>query len=181
MCQGVVLIMPNKTDKPQNDETTIQKEEKAFKLRAKGWSQDRIASHLKMTQQGVSKALKRITKRFCKHFLEDVAYIKNEQIAQLEHVAHEAINAWYKSKEVHKTKRTKVKGARESGERSAEKIDSEEEQYGDPRFLAEFRKAKEDIRKIIGTDLVEELYDDPITEIKINIIQPEIPEDENKH
>lgn len=143
--------------RPENrlhkEETTLYKEEQAFKLRVKGWAQHRIAKHLKMTQQGVSKALKRSTARFSKAYLDDVKQTKDEQVAQLENVAHEAISAWYKSKETHKSKRTKMKGAKE-GVRTAEKVDSESDQYGDPRFLAEFRKAKEDIRKIIGADLI---------------------------
>lgn len=166
-------------NKPQNDETTLKKEERAFKLRIKGWSQERIAKNLNMTQQGVSKALKRITKRFSKQFLGDVTHIKNEQIAQLENSAHEAMTAWYKSKEKHKIKKTKVKGSKE-GAQAAEKLDEERDQYGDPRYLSEFRKAKEDIRKIYGEGFFESVEsEEPITEIKINIIGPDESLDEN--
>lgn len=168
--------------KPQNrlhkEESTLFKEEQAFKLRVQGWSQPQIAEELQMTQQGVSKALKRITKRFAKQFLDDVKVIKHEQVAQLENVAHEAMEAWYKSKEAHKKNHTKVKGAAtKEGAKSAETNRFEEDQYGDPRYLGEFRKAKEDIRKILGTQYIEDEGDEPITEIKINIIQPETTEE----
>ena len=136
-----------------------------------------------MTQQGVSKALKRATQRFAKAYLEDMKQIKDEQVAQLEHVASEAIGAWYESKTIRKSTRTKVKGDKNSKKRSGEKTEIEEAMHGDPRYLAEYRKAKADIREILGIKYIETEDDDkpPLGEIRINIIQPEsIPNDDDE-
>lgn len=145
-------------DKNGTKDQIIQKEEKAFRLREKGWSQLKIAEQLNMTQQGVSKALKRITKRFSQRFLQNVSHAKYEQVAQLEHIAHEAMIAWYNSKNSIKPKRGRAC-----------------HQFGDPRFLMVFRKAKEDIRNILGTDAFTEESEcsNTITAIKINIIGPD--------
>lgn len=110
-----------------NREVILQNEARAFQLRKMGWTQNRIADEIGMTQQGVAKALKRITARFYKDFMSDVKAIKEEQVAQLEHIAGESMQAWSKSK-----------------------VGSE---AGDPRFLSSFMKAKEEIRKIVGADL----------------------------
>ncbi len=150
--------------KPENrlhkNEKTLTNEDRAFKLRVKGWSQCKIAGKLGMTQQGVSKALKRATCRYTKAFLADIRHVKNEQVAQLEHIAHEAIEAWYKSK---------------TGS-------TNENNHGDPRYLAEFRKAKQNIRETLGFKYLDDAEDDspPLSEIRINIIKPEyIPDDDD--
>ena len=160
--------------RPTKEETTLSNEDKAFKLRVQGWSQPRIADELGMTQQGVSKALKRATQKFAKAYLEDVKQIKNERVAQLEHVANEAIEAWYKSKEAKKSTRFKVKGIKDSDKPTVgEKTNIEENQFGDPRYLEQFRKAKSDIRDILGAKyIVDDFSDEPISGIKINIIRP---------
>lgn len=139
-----------------NKEVILQNEARAFQLRKMGWTQDRIATEIGMSQQGVAKALKRITGRFYKDFMADVKAIKEEQVAQLEHIADESMQAWAKSK---------VGG-----------------EAGDPRFLSSFMKAKEEIRKIVGADLPPNPEDDeePIDTIRINIIHPEIIPDEEE-
>ena len=166
--------------KLHRDEDVISREDEAFNLRVRGWSQLKIAQHLGMTQQGVSKALKRGTKRFTQAYLENMKQVKEEQVTQLEHVANEAIDAWYESKKPRKSMRTKVKGAKDSKRREGEKIETEEFQYGDPRYLAEFRKAKADIREILGLKYIEPEDDEPpLGEIRINIVRPELPPDDD--
>lgn len=167
--------------KPENrlhkTEKTLTNEEKAFQMRAKGFSQSRIAEELEMTQQGVSKALKRATERFAKAYLEDVKHIKDEQVMQLEYVASEAMEAWHESKKIRKSTRTKDKDSKKAqGEKTTEQA-----MFGDPRYLAEFRKAKADIREILGVKYIETEDDDlPLGEIRINIIKPEhIPDDDD--
>lgn len=143
------------TNKPNvNKEKILEKEARAFQLRKMGWTQDRIAAEVGMTQQGVAKALKRITARFYKEFMADVKAIKEEQVVQLDQVADESMQAWYKSKS--------------------------SDEPGDPRFLANFMKAKEGIRKIVGADIPPDPEDneDPIDSIRIKIIHPEVIPDE---
>ncbi len=81
--------------------------------------------------------------------------IKEEQVAQLDQIADESMQAWYKSK---------IGG-----------------EAGDPRFLASFMKAKEEIRKIVGADLPPNPEDDEesIDTIRIKIIHPEVIPDED--
>ncbi len=138
-----------------NKEKTLHKEARAFQLRKMGWTQDRIAAEIGMTQQGVAKTLKRVTAKFYKDFMSDVKVIKEEQVAQLDQIADESMQAWYKSK---------VGG-----------------EPGDPRFLASFMKAKEEIRKIVGADLPPNPEEDeePIDTIRIKIIHPEVIPDED--
>ncbi len=61
--------MPNKPN--ANKQVILQNEARAFQLRKMGWTQDKIAVEVGMTQQGVAKALKRITARFYKDFMSD--------------------------------------------------------------------------------------------------------------
>lgn len=153
--------------KPKSDEKVLADEMAAFDMRVKGMPQWEIAKKLNMTQQAVSLILKRVTSRYAKEFLEDVAHTKNEHVIQLEEVASQAMEAWHKSKNTHEIKKQK-KTSHGGDDRSIEMKD----QYGDPRFLHEFRKAKEDIRKILGVDLVEqELFEsDLVGRIQIEVI-----------
>jgi len=136
------------------DEKVQADEEQAFNLRVQGHSQLDIAKKMGLTQQGVSLILKRVTKKYAKIFLDNVAHIKNEQVSQLENVASEAMAAWYRSI-------------------NTIKID----EFGDPRYLHEFRKAKEAIRKILGMDLVEKelMESDMVGRIEIQVVGCEIP------
>lgn len=163
------------------EEKTLSNEEKAFQMRASGLAQWQIAEKLGMTQQGVSKTLKRATKRFAEAYLADVKHIKDEQVLQLEYVASQAMEAWHESKQIRKSTSTKAKGKQGSKKVQGEKTITEQAMYGDPRYLAEFRKAKSEIREILGVKYIETEDDDlPLGEIRINIIKPEnIPDDDD--
>lgn len=143
--------------KMNKDEQVLENERLAYDLRVKGMSQMQIAERLGLTQQAISIILKRATKKYALHFLSDLAVSKHEQVVQLERVASEAMHAWYQSMENY-----------------------EKTPNGDPRYLHEFRKAKEDIRKLLGMDLVEkELYEhDIVNRIQIELIGCEIKREE---
>lgn len=133
-----------------NKEIRLQREKTAWELRQKMWSQDKIAEELGITQSGVAKLLKRLTLRYAESFSEDIETVKAEQVAQLENIAFEAMQAWERSKEAANVVRVKrpLQGTSGEGEQTKEARD----QDGDPRYLATAMKAKEDIRKILGAD-----------------------------
>lgn len=168
--------------KPKKEEKILRDEERAFELRVKGHSQIEIAKELGLTQQGVSLILKRVTKKYAKIFLDNVAHIKNEQVSQLENVASEAMSAWYKSKERFNSNKKKYHASKIVNGKGAlsEQLTEDKDQYGDPRYLHEFRKAKEDIRKVLGVDLVEKelMESDMISRIHIEVVGCEIPDKE---
>lgn len=146
--------MPNYTDKPKTDEEVLAHEDEAWNLRVHGWTQQRIATKLGVTQQAVSVMLKRASAKFSERFMQDIKAVKDEQVAQLQLVADEALQGWFKSKEAKKRNVTKLKQGK--GRNKNPYIDSksvsEFEVCGDTKYLTEFRKALEDIRKILGAD-----------------------------
>lgn len=122
--------MPSYTNKPKSDQEVLADEDKAWHLRTRGWTQQRIGDELGVCQQTVSVMLKRASAKFHERFMQDIKVVKDEQVAQLSLVADEALQGWFNSKK-------KVKN----------KISC-----GDTKYLTEFRKALEDIRKILGAD-----------------------------
>ena len=108
-----------------NKERSVNYAVVAWELRVKGWSQMRIADSLQLSQAAVSKMLAKATAKYSSEFLQQVKNIKDEQVAQLEYVASQAMAAW-------------------EGSRG--------ESDGEPRFLHAFMQAKSDIRKIVGAD-----------------------------
>lgn len=155
---------PNKNGTPDK---IIVREEEVFRLRRHGWSQCRIAEELDIAQSTVARAMKRATKRFAQCFLKDIKQVKDEHVVQLEHVADEAMGAWEKSKQNRMKKTTRRKGTGGDGDVSIEG----QNQFGDPRFLAEFRKAKEDIRKVLGIEHIQEVEGGPaIGKIRVEIM-----------
>lgn len=112
---------PNRPTK----ELSLDRSKVAWGLRIKGWSQEKIADALGVSQSAISKMLSKSTKKFAEAYLLDIKNVKDEQVAQLEYVAHQAIAAWEGSRGI---------------------------SDGDPRFLQAFMQAKEHIRKIVGAD-----------------------------
>lgn len=131
----------------------IERREKVWDLRKKGWTYELIAKEVGVTVGSVSKILTRLTKVYNDRFIEDVAKVKAEQVSSLEQVGYEAYQAWERSKEVAKLIRQK-KAVSANGESLgiSEQILESRDQDGDPRYLTLYLKSKEDIRKIIGAD-----------------------------
>lgn len=140
----------------------LQHKRKCWELRQKCWTQERIGKELGISQPAVSRYLDVATKEYKERYIKSVDKVQNEQIAQLERIADEAMIAWEKSKntkkiitkEYLKLSEEFVNYAdevlkKESNNKITERL---EEQCGDPRFLTIAMKAKEDIRKITGAD-----------------------------
>ena len=137
-------------------ELTIQREKEVWLYRQKCWTQERIASQLKISQPAVAKILKRLSKRYSEQVIEDIDRVKTEQIYQLEHIADEAMQAWDRSKLAENTKMVKSPAVIDNGKVTPLSAGSQttivRDLDGDHRYLATAMKAKEDIRKILGAD-----------------------------
>jgi predicted transcriptional regulator len=155
----------------------VAREKMVWELYIKrGWPQHEIASHLGITQSGVSKIVTRITKQYAENNLADVKAEKEKQLAQYENNAKELQEAWHKSKEpsVVKTQKKKDGFFGKGGGKATEGIYKEENKHGDPRYLELWRKLKEDMRKMSGVDMIGDIEDDiPISKIQIEVIDPE--------
>ncbi len=132
-----------------NKEVSRQRELDVWRLRQQGWTQEAIAAEIGVTQPAIQQILKRLTKRFTKHNVEEIHHVKSQQIAQLEYIAYEAMLAWENSKEAAKIQRIKTSSG---GKDNSEKVQELRDQDGDPRYLTVAMKAREDIRKILGAD-----------------------------
>lgn len=107
-------------------EVTLEREKRAWELRQRCWTQQKIADELNISQSAVSQILNRLCTRYHEENLHDIEQTKIEMINQLELIAYEAFHAW------EETKFTKYRSA---------------------RYLDTVMKAKEQIRKILGIDL----------------------------
>lgn len=106
---------------------TLEREKRVWEMRQHGVTYEHIANEIGISFYGVDKILQRLHKRYYDSIMNDIAKIKMEQIAALNHVADEAFRAWEHSKLNHSSS-------------------------GDPRFLVVFMKALEGIRKITDAD-----------------------------
>ncbi len=130
-------------------EVTKQREVRAWELRQKGWTQERIAAELGVDQATVSRALKRTRKQVQKALEDRAEQEALIQLAQLDHVQAEAMEQWERSKqdaEEHKVADTKD-GPMETVTRTG--------QTGDPRLLQRAMEAMQARRKILGIDAPE--------------------------
>ena len=138
-------------------EIRLQREADVWNLRRKGWTQERIAAELNITQGAVSKALKRVSAQVRADLMADVELVQTEQIAQLQHVAEEAFEAWERSKDSSKSLSKTTKPGRIGRGAHEETTMRVDDQYGDPRYLQTAMKALDDIRKITGANAPYEL------------------------
>lgn len=130
----------------------LEREKKVWAMRVRGATYERIAKELGITFVAVHKILDRMHQRYIKRNMDSVQKCRQEQIAELTHIADEANQAWERSK---KTKVIKKKRAIGKDGKYIGGMQSSEETYeqeGDPRYLQVYMKAKEDLRKIIGAD-----------------------------
>ncbi len=125
----------------------LERRRMIWDMRQKFMTHEAIGQQLGISQQAVSKVLRLMTKKYAERHMEDIDRIKAEQVAELEHVAYEAYQAWDRSKEASKMVRKKslLSGA-------SEQVLESRDNDGDPRYLQIAMKAKEDIRKIVGAD-----------------------------
>jgi predicted transcriptional regulator len=96
--------------KKNNKTLALERQRQAFDLRCKGWTDSRIAQHLGVSRQAVSKMLRRVDERALQKLGDKARRMMLQLTAQLEHLLDEAIQAWERSKENSKsmTKRSFV-------------------------------------------------------------------------
>jgi hypothetical protein len=134
---------------------TRQREELAWELRVRGLREQRIAEEIekaglgRITQQAVSCMLIRLEARALEAMQERVGGVKIRQTDALWLIYNEAMQAWERSKQAHKSLARKVA---DDGQPSGAGTLTLSDQDGDPRFLNEARAALADIRKIWGLD-----------------------------
>jgi len=137
-------------------EVTREREMRAWELRQKLWTQERIALELGITQAGVSKMLLRLNKRYLEQITEQIDAYKAEQVAQLSHIADEAMQSWQQSKQPEKAVsqvKATGKGRGAFGKGDDGRVTTQvKEKSGDPRFLSAAMTAMADIRKILALD-----------------------------
>lgn len=134
------------------EELSRQREREAARLRWQGWTQQRIADQLGVTQQAVDVMLQRIERRLAEEFKEQAAEIKARQTAQLEQVVDETLTQWRRSYEDAVTEVT-VKGKTEGGKADSMKAQVTRTvvgQSGNPGLIGQARGAMADIREIWG-------------------------------
>lgn len=115
--------MPREADRHRQE--TRSRQEEAWKLRVQGWTQERIAAHLGISQPAVSQLLVKIEKRLHAEFVTQAEAIKARQTAQLEHL-YDRLTAQFEA--------------------------STEEGSGNPALLAQALKALADVRAIWGLE-----------------------------
>jgi DNA-binding CsgD family transcriptional regulator len=121
------IMMPGR---PKEDPQVVRaRETEAWKLRAQGWTQQRIGDKLGIDQTTVSKLLARVADRRLKELRDKVDRQRGEQTDQLSHLLDEAMQAWELSQ-----------------------LDAHSGPAGDPKFLAEARALLADLRKLWGLD-----------------------------
>ena len=167
---------PNRTPR----EITLEREKFIWDRRVKyGWSHLEIAEEwtrqnprFRITRQGVTKAMARLRKRFLEEAAADRQIVKTEQLATLQALLQEAMNAWHRSKETSETHITeKSEAGSDGGKHSRMKAQvKKEEQVGDPRYLAEARNLLADIRKLLGLD-VDRLMSLDLTKLPIDQLE----------
>ena len=108
-----------------------QRERRAWELRVQGWTQERIALELNLSQSGVSRVLRRAEKRALAQTDKDVRLAKMRILGQLDHLLGEALAGWEKSKNC-LTRKTII---RETDRGTVTDRVEITPNIGDPRFL----------------------------------------------
>ena len=131
-------------------EVAQERERIAWDLRLKGMTHHEIADFMGLNRSAVTKLLKRIRSRVNEKLDSDVGQHRSEQIARLERIYKESMDAWENSKLASKTV-IKEEGqiGRASGQKTTVKV---EDADGDPRYLNIAMQALADLRKILSLD-----------------------------
>lgn len=159
-------------------EVTRRREELAWDLRLRGYKLAEIADRVAadglgaMTPQAVHAALARTERRVLAGLTDRATNEKVRQLAALNVLYDEAMQAWERSKEPARSARSKVtqgpaapadppagdaaEGAvarqRPADDRRTEMAQEVRERDGNPAFLAEARAALADLRRLLGLD-----------------------------
>jgi DNA-binding transcriptional MocR family regulator len=127
---------------------------RAWELRTRCWTQERIAAELKVDQGTISRVLRRLEARALREIGKKVERVKARQTEQLEFIASEAMGEWERSKKdterIHTVERTTKNP---DGTTTTTTTDETVEgRTGDSTLLEQARGALKDIRAIWGLD-----------------------------
>jgi predicted transcriptional regulator len=129
-------------------EEKLAREERIWDLRLRGYTQMTIAVRLGVHQSCVCRTLRRVSTRVARQMHQEIAQRKAEQVAQLEHMAQEAMEAWERSKHAATVMQKQTVGGEDTI------IAHVTAEVGDPRFLQAAIAALADIRKVLDMDKV---------------------------
>ena len=138
--------MSAKKGRKPNREESLERETRAWELRQKLWTHERIAAELGVDRSTITKMLGRVWTRRNNTQQERIDAFREEHTAMLEHIADEAMQAWSASKAMKKDARRRKQAGKEYEENRATSKDA------DPRFLTEARSALAEIRAVWGVD-----------------------------
>jgi len=145
---------------PVRNDIARERERRAWELRQRGFTHDRIAADLMVDRSSVSKMLKRVSQRVTKNLIEEATEEKIAQVEQLRYLVDDLFQAWDKSKANAKalTKHTsKPAGSslRRGSKESEDVTIATKDQYGDTRYVDSAMRALAELRKILGIDAPE--------------------------
>lgn len=132
------------------------KEAEAWRLRVQGWTQARIATHLKCSQQAVSLMLAKLERKFHDELIEQAAEVKARQTAQLEALYESLVEQWERScRDAERV--TTVSGLAKATEHGYVDLPDRETrvvegQSGNPALIAQALAAQAAIRAIWGLE-----------------------------
>jgi transcriptional regulator with XRE-family HTH domain len=130
------------------------RDERLWELRLQGLSQSEIARRVGISQVTVSRTLKRLNQHMLDQITASIAARKAEQVAQLDHVVSEAMQAWERSKEAAKMVQKEVHASVDGQGEETITTSRVHDQDGDPRYLRAAMDAMAEIRKVLEMDRV---------------------------
>lgn len=158
-------------------EVSRERERVAWSLRQQGWTQQRIADQLGVSQPAVLMMLGRVESRLAVEFREQAEQIKARQTAILETVADEVLQQWRRSCEdgvtvarvEGRTHTTKDGDIMQLPDQVTTTIEG---QSGNPGLIAQARGTFADIRGIWGLDAPQKREDNGTVYHKVYLDYP---------
>jgi predicted transcriptional regulator len=132
-------------------EQRAEKRRRAWSLRQRGWTEQRIADELQVNQSTVSRYLDQLTRRSIANLDDRIARDFLATLGILDHAIDEAAQAWERSKKPRKkaSKRTGAGGKAGPGEQTTAEST---ERDGDPAFWQILLSALDRKRQLLALD-----------------------------
>lgn len=158
---------PNNHAATVRAQRALDRSRKAWELTGRGWTQDEIAADLNISQQAVSKLMKKAEATVLASVRDTVLAQKVKQTHRLEALYREAMAAWEKSKGDSTKRVRRWKGSGDGAEQETQIV--VETSTGDVAYLNLARSLMDDLRKIWGLDAPVKLHhtvkDDSISDL----------------
>lgn len=146
-----------------SDQTRIANEQRAWALRQRGWTQQRIADDIGVDQGTICRWLDKIERRELARLSKNVEAMKVRQTGVLESILDETLQAWERSKKPKRKGTTRTASGRPilgtDGHPIATtdetKVSEAIERDGEPAFLDRALIALRDLRRLWGIDAPE--------------------------